>query len=99
MTGYLRRSFAAIALSGAVAFAPLAPVYGQAAQNPTPAQQQTAQQNPTPESTRPLNIPNGPDYSKARPFFPHVFLPYTGMHMDAPQFTNSPRIEQLIQNG
>src|SRR5262249_49859089 len=44
-------------------------------------------------------IPAGPDYSEGRPFFPHVFLPYTGLHMPAPQFTNSPRIEQLIQNG
>src|SRR5262249_37522572 len=94
----LRRSFAAIALAGLVAFAPLAPVYGQA-QAPAPAPAPAPQQTPSSEPARPLKISIGPDYTQPRPYFPHVFLPYSGMHLDAPQFTNSPRIEQLIQNG
>ena len=99
MTGNLRRSFAAVALAGLTAFTPVAPLFGQAT---APAAQQAPSSGSAPASTevtRPLRIPIGPDYSHPQPFFPHVLLPYTAMHMDTPQFTNSPRIEQLIQNG
>jgi outer membrane protein len=74
------------------------------AQTPAPTDQNSTpapipQQEPPPG--QPFHIPLGPDYSiiASRPYFPNVLLPYKTMHMDSPQLVNSPRIEQLIQNG
>jgi outer membrane protein TolC len=39
------------------------------------------------------------DYSKGQSGFPNVFGPYTPRHAPAPVFANSPRIDQLMQNG
>jgi outer membrane protein len=40
-----------------------------------------------------------PDYSHGKRWFPDVWAPYTGLHIDQPEFVNSPRIDQLISNG
>jgi outer membrane protein len=39
------------------------------------------------------------DYSAGRKWFPDIRGPYTPMKSDEPSLTNSPRIEQLLQNG
>ncbi len=39
------------------------------------------------------------NYSKGAPIFPNVFSPYTPRKVPAPNFSNSPRIDQLMQNG
>ena len=39
------------------------------------------------------------DYSAGRKWFPDLIGPYTPMKRDEPSLTNSPRIEQLLQNG
>jgi outer membrane protein len=39
------------------------------------------------------------DYSAAKPWFPNVARPYTPLQIAGPQLTNSPRFDQLIQNG
>jgi outer membrane protein len=39
------------------------------------------------------------DYSAGRKWFPDLSGPYTPMKRDEPSLTNSPRIEQLLQNG
>jgi outer membrane protein TolC len=39
------------------------------------------------------------DYSKPKGYFPNLLGPYTGRDVPQPTFANSPRIEQLIQNG
>ena len=39
------------------------------------------------------------DYSKGRPGFPNVFGPYTPRQVPAPSFSNSSRIDQLMQGG
>ena len=39
------------------------------------------------------------DYSKGAPIFPNVFSPYTPRQVPAPSFSNSPRIDQLMQGG
>ena len=41
----------------------------------------------------------GADYSAAKPWFPSVARPYTPLQIAGPQLTNSPRFDQLIQNG
>ncbi len=39
------------------------------------------------------------DYSSERKWFPNIVEPYTPMKPEEPSLTNSPRIEQLLQNG
>jgi outer membrane protein len=39
------------------------------------------------------------DFSKSAPAFPNVLGPYIPRHVAQPQFTNAPRIDQLIKNG
>lgn len=41
----------------------------------------------------------GADYSTSKRWFPNIILPYTPSQIPGPQFTNSPRFDQLIQNG
>ena len=74
------------------------PVFGQAPQTQPqapPAPAQPAAQ-PTGEA-RPMSL--GPDYSKAPNFFPNIVAPYVQHAVPEPLLTNSPRIDQLIQNG
>ena len=68
-------------------------------QMPTPPMYQppTATQGPPPSPARSLKF--GPDYSKGQSWFPNLIAPYTPMHISEPELTNSPRIDQLIQNG
>ncbi len=39
------------------------------------------------------------DYSKSAPIFPQVLRPYQARHVPQPELTNSPRLNQLIQDG
>jgi len=39
------------------------------------------------------------DYSKPHPHFPNPIAPYTARHISPPNLSNTPRIEQLLQNG
>ena len=39
------------------------------------------------------------DYSSGRKWFPNMIEPYTPMKMSEPSLTNTPRIEQLLQDG
>jgi outer membrane protein TolC len=41
----------------------------------------------------------GPDYSKGKSWFPNIIAPYTTAKIPQPMLTNSPRLDQLIQNG
>src|SRR3989449_3617663 len=41
----------------------------------------------------------GPDYSKGKSPFPNIFAPYSPIRVQAPALTNSPRVDQLIQDG
>ena len=60
-------------------------VYAQEPQTPPPA--------PQPQQF------NLKDYSKPRPAFPNILGPYTPQHVDPPNLTNSPRLEQLLRDG
>ncbi|HTX41319.1 MAG TPA: TolC family protein [Acidobacteriaceae bacterium] len=68
-------------------------------QMPTPPvyQPPTTTQGPPPSPARAMKF--GPDYSKGNSWFPNIFAPYQEMHIAEPELTNTPRIDQLIQNG
>ena len=53
-------------------------------------------QPPAPSPKRTLSL--APDYSYGKPWFPHVTAPYTPLGVPEPVLTNSPRINQLIQD-
>jgi outer membrane protein len=85
-----------------VASLAVSPLYAQAAQNQgqtqalsptTPAQTGTAPQ----DQARILNL--GPDYSKGPRLLPDFTRPYRPVKMPEPVLTNSPDIDQLIQDG
>ena len=52
-----------------------------------------------PATFSPMSLSLTPDYSHGRSWFPDVAAPYTPRHILEPTLTNSPRLEQLIQNG
>jgi outer membrane protein TolC len=74
---------------------------GSAPAAPAPAQPATLPEAQAPPSAAaaPRKLDLRLDYSAEREWFPHVTRPYTAMHRDEPSLTNSPRIEQLMQNG
>lgn len=105
-----RFTHAAVALF-TVASLIASPLYAQDQQTPAPSTQTpgqpqmptppvyeppTANQGPPPSPTRALKF--GPDYSKEQSWFPNILAPYKEMQIAQPELTNTPRINQLIQN-
>jgi outer membrane protein len=70
---------------------------GQAARGQSSAQPE-AQASPS-AAVPPRKVDLRLDYSAGRKWFPEIGGPYTPMKRDEPSLTNSPRIEQLLQNG
>src|SRR5215472_7640873 len=72
-----------------------------AATPPAPAAQSQTQGAPLPEAphVQTLPQPTHEDFSKPAPLLPNPFSRYIPRDVPPPSFTNSPRIEQLIQNG
>jgi len=68
---------------------------------PPPPQYQppASTQGPPPAPTRNMGFSKGPDYSKPNSWFPNIIAPYTPIHVAKPELINTPRIDQLIQNG
>jgi len=66
------------------------------AQDSTPSAPSATQ---TPAPVPPSQQFNLKDYSKARSHFPNPIGPYTSHHVEPPNLSNTPRIEQLMQNG
>jgi outer membrane protein len=88
------RVLAAIVLTGALAVSGWAQDSTQsAAPAPSATPQSTPVQGPEPQQfvTK--------DYSKPVPAFPNVIRPYQPQHVPVPNLSNTPRIEQLLQNG
>ena len=67
------------------------------AQAPPPGQTATQSIPPGPVQARRVTL--GADYSGAKPWFPNFIQSYTSTQIAGPQLTNSPRFDQLIQNG
>src|SRR5579864_174275 len=87
------RLVAAVTLAGALAVSG----WAQDSQSNTPAPSATSpsapMQAPQPQQFRSL------DYSKPRSHFPNPIAPYTSQHVSLPNLSNTPRIEQLLQDG
>lgn len=83
--------------------APAAPATSAPAQNQvrmqTPPPQYkppTEQQGPPPSPARSVSLGT---HNFSRSWFPDITAPYKGVHVAQPVLTNTPHIEQLIQNG
>ncbi len=101
MNEKLRR--AAVAILMMVSLLPI-PVFAQNPQGsgPTPPatsapapETQTAPSVPIPPRTVDLKL----DYSAGKKWFPNIVEPYRSTKIPEPALGNSPRIEQLLQNG
>jgi outer membrane protein TolC len=69
-------------------------------QTPPPQYQPPAEsQGPPVAPTRSMGFSKTPDYSNSNRGFPNLIAPYTPIHVQKPVIVNTPRIEQLIQNG
>ncbi len=68
----------------------------QPVQNPS---SQTGAPSTSVPEIKPLPSPTSVDYSKPAPFFPNPLKIYTPRLAPVPTFANSPRIEELLQNG
>ena len=92
-----------VALLAGVSLLP-APVDGQDQQRSDrtaqgqPMAQPAAQAAPS-GAVPPRTVDLKLDYSAGRKWFPDIRGPYTPMKLAEPSLTNSPRIEQLLQNG
>jgi outer membrane protein len=85
------RQAAAIALAGVLSV-------GGWAQNTQPTSTPAPAQTAAPQAPQPQQFVLK-DYAKPRSHFPNLIAPYTAQHVAAPDFTNTPRIGQLMQNG
>lgn len=108
MSGRFTHAAVAVLTIASLAASPLyaqeqqAPAQDTQTQTPTPAptpvyQPPTPNQGPPPSPARALQF--GPDYSKGQSWFPNVVAPYEQRNVPEPELTNTPRIDQLIQNG
>ena len=85
------RLLTALAMAGVLAV-------GSWAQEPTA--QTPAAQAALPAAPQPATAPASfKDYSKPRPAFPNVIAPYMPQEVPPPNLSNTPRIEQLVQDG
>jgi len=90
------RQFTSLALAAIL----VVPSFAQdtsSSQTGAPAQPNTAPaaQSPAPRS----QAFSFADYSKPRSHFPNPFAPYVPRHVEPPNLSNTPRIDQLMQNG
>jgi outer membrane protein len=77
---------------------------GQQQTTPTPAlvpdisEQAAAPQAGPPAPITQKKLRLGPDYSHGKPWFPNIFDQYWPTSVPPPELTNTPKIDQLIQN-
>jgi outer membrane protein len=94
-----RRTHVALAML-TIASLITSPVLTQAQEPTQPAQAQAQSPATTPVIPMPgRTLSLGPDYSKGARFFPNVIAPYEPINVPQPVLTNTPKIDQLIQDG
>ena len=107
MSGRFTHAAVALFVAGSLIVSPL---YAQDQQAPAASTQTPVQQTPPPAYQPPQptagpppsparGLKFGPDYSKGHTWFPNIFAPYTEAHIAQPELTNTPRINQLVENG
>lgn len=92
---------ASLVVSPALAQAQEAQQQGQTQQSSAqPAAQSQAQAAaPAAGPAQNVSIFQGQDYSKGQPTFPSFWLPYMSRTVPEPMLTNTPRLDQLVQDG
>lgn len=75
--------------------------WAQDAAQPAPVNQQVSQPS---SSSKPVEAPQPQgfqlqNYTKPKSYFPNPIAPYTSREVPPPDLSNTPRIEQLLQNG
>jgi outer membrane protein len=80
------------------------PVVGRTQQPQSPASSTTTAQNEAPQAPQQQAAPIRPafvlkDYSKPHRAFPNLIAPYQADHIPPPVLTNTPRVDQLLDNG
>ena len=94
-----RRTHVALAML-TIASLITSPVLTQAQEPTQPAQAQAQAPVTTPVIPMPgRTLSLGPDYSKGPRFFPNIIAPYEPINVPQPVLTNTPKIDQLIQDG
>jgi outer membrane protein len=89
---HLTRLNSAVRLAAAIALAGVLSVRGWAQSS------QAAPQPAQPQAPQPQHFQLG-DYSKGRSHFPNPVGPYVPRNVPPPNLSNTPRIDQLLQNG
>ena len=102
MIGRLNRRTLAVVLSIATALAPTAPGFAQQQMGHSSQQEQT-QAAPSPQGqaqgpVRTLRLSDR-DYARGKPLFPSILRPYKPTAVPMTDLSNSPRVEQMIQDG
>jgi outer membrane protein len=100
----IRSDFVRKIVSGVCLFAfPLAAQQANTSLSVQPAAAQNSGQAGAPTTNAPepksLPRPTDVDYSKPQPLLPNPFARYIPRDVPPPAFTNSPKLEQLLQNG
>jgi len=91
MFGRICRISLAAVLAVLMTLAPVAPAFAQQPGDSTPPAQ--------PQPVNRIIQEKNPDYSYGKRWFPNVLAPYTPAVVPEPVLLNSPRIEQMVQNG
>ena len=75
------------------------PATGSLAQTPPAQTGQTSAPSTTSGPVTVKRLSPGRDYSKGKSIFPNPFAPYSPINVEPPNLTNTPKIDQLIQDG
>ncbi|GAC1702861.1 MAG: hypothetical protein NVS9B4_09270 [Candidatus Acidiferrum sp.] len=101
------RAIMAVGLSGILALAPFSPAFAQN-QQPVQGGQEQAAPVSTPTASTPASSAPTPkislglskhDFTRGPRWFPNLISPYFPIAIEKPDLSNSPRLEQLIQDG
>ena len=71
----------------------------QAPDQPAAAPQTQPANPPAPPQPKTITTNLGRDFARVKPMWPNPIAPYTWAPIPAPQFLNSPRLQQRIQDG
>jgi len=97
------RTFGVLVLALSVTLAPVAPAFGQSpqqqGQNPPQNAGPTQGQPPSPPLPKKTSDQGSDEYLKGNRGFPDLLGPYKPIHIAAPSFANTSRLQGLIHDG
>ena len=99
MTGRLTHHLMALLTAASLI---VSPVYAQAQDGqaqPQSSSQPAQTAPPAADQSRTLKVPLGPNYSNGPSWFPNFISPYRPIQMPDVLLTNTPKLDQLVQDG